>query len=892
MTHPLPIETLRSAYPLFVYEKYAWRWESPQTLHCSFDFRVGAHHFRPAYRFRFEECPPKQANDDVVESAVFQLGLAEIPSYWKATCSPKVEVRAGHLTKGDVAYWQKMLTVGMSEFHYVNQTAFTEPDFVSLFSTGKRRASPQPQQRTLSGYLVPIGGGKDSLLSADFLRQRTSTLTSIAINPPKSTYAALRLAEVKEQVVVQRTLDPLLLDLNQQGYRNGHTPFGAVIAFASALAALVVGRRYIVLSNESSANYVDLIYRGEKINHQYAKSTAFEQTTREYLKRTLSEELHYFSLLRPFNELQIAQAFARRTKYLPAFRSCNRGRKADTWCGACPKCVSTFILLSPFVDRTDLVQAVGEDLFQNQESMALLPSLLAGPESDLNRPFECVAPPHELEAALSLTDAKPCSRSTMEVLTKTFDAVDEIPEELRLPLFATLRPRLVPLLERSRLAVFGLGKEGMSTARHLTESLSSVDLTLLDDASTLPSQATQFLSEPRSNSQRVRTSVHREDHADTFDILFRSPGVSPTHSVVRSSPIVASNTSLFFERCAGTIIGVSGTKGKSTTTELIAHVLRASGRDVRVVGNMGVPCLDGFVGSTPDSIFCTELSSFQLEDLQASPHIAVMLGIFPDHLDRHGDMASYIRAKSSLTRYQRASDWVLFNQDCEFASRLAELSPGRSEGFGNEAPRFLSSNPLRGDFNHYNLWPAIQIGRHYSVPDQAIANAIESFRPLPGRLETVAKTAAIRFVCDIRSTAPEVTIAALEAFSGENVRFLFLGGVDRGQDYRKLIPAIVASGVEHLVLFPPTGARIEKCVRDANLAVQLFRPESMEDAIRYVYDHVASEQVESKPCVCLMSTAAPSNGGLFRGPNDKAEQFARWANRLGSEQAGAKSCTP
>jgi UDP-N-acetylmuramoylalanine-D-glutamate ligase len=275
-----------------------------------------------------------------------------------------------------------------------------------------------------------------------------------------------------------------------------------------------------------------------------------------------------------------------------------------------------------------------------------------------------------------------------------------------------------------------------------------------------------------------------------------------------------------------------------------------------------------------------------LEDLTLSPHIAVVLGIFADHLDRYGDLAAYTAAKSAIARYQTRHDLVLYNFDCERATSIASLSVGRRLAFGKDRPSLLSDGPgpLLGDFNNYNVWPAIHIGRHFRMSDDDLARAIRSFSALPGRLETVVDKEGIRFICDIRSTAPEVTVAALQAVAqnGDSVHFLLLGGVDRNQDYRSLLPALARSAVQHILLFPPTGMRIGELLRSSNLSsrVKLFEPQSMEDAIRYVYRNAPAGQ-----SVCLMSTGAPSSGGFFHGPEDKAHQFAHFARTLGRSEA-------
>lgn len=874
---------LRVEYPTFIYESYEWQWDSHESLSCSFLFRAGELSFRPTCRFTFTgRRASVSVVREVMDNIVFRLGLAELPSYWKATCSPRVEVRAGSLRADEVAYWKVMLTEGMSEFHYINRTPFTDPDFVTIVADESRE--PAPVANTLdSGFVVPVGGGKDSLLTLALLGQRNEPVATIAINPPPSTHAAIDLANVDERVVVDRRIDPRLLELNRRGYLNGHTPFGAVIAFTSALAALVLGRKHIVLSNESSADYAKLGYRGATINHQYGKSTAFEVAMRGYLQRNVAPDLHYFSILRPFNELQIAQRFSQLSAFYSVFRSCNRGRKTDSWCGACPKCLSTFILLAPFMSYAALVEAVGKDMLEDPECMAMLPSLLG--EDGTPRPFECIATPEELRAALALHRGEPPSESTLRVLTQSagLAAMAGIPEALRSPLRAALRPRVVPLLDGAAVGVVGFGQEGASTCRHLLSTVDALDLTIIDDD---PSAASR-LPVPQTSKQRVRFMTGPEAAVDAppLAIVFKSPGVPAAHpslvAYCKRPTLVSSNTSLFFERCPGTTIGVTGTKGKSTTASLIAHVLRASGHDTRLIGNIGRPCLDGLEDGDAESLYCVELSSFQLEDLEASPDIAVVLGVFADHLDRHGDMASYVAAKSAITRYQGRSDLVLYNADCPHAAALAELSPARRVAFARKPPHLLagSASPLLGGFNNYNIWPAIHIGRLFGIPDADLAASIRSFRPLPGRLETVTDKEGLRFVCDIRSTAPEVTVAGLNAFA-DDVKFLFLGGVERQQDYRKLVPALRSSAVEHIILFPPTGARIREVLTETALSkkLTLFEPAGMEEAVRYVYEHAPAGR-----SVCLMSTAAPSNGGLFKGPEDKARQFAHWSAKLGRE---------
>jgi UDP-N-acetylmuramoylalanine--D-glutamate ligase len=854
------VERLRALYPTFVYEACSFR-EGASRVDCRFRFRTGDISFEPTCTFVFAGEERRRVPREVIDNLVFHAGLAEIPSYWKATCSPRIEVQAGALSPEQSAFWTWVLTEGMSEFHFVNQTRFTEPDFVHIRGEGAHH--PRFEDQLADGHVIPIGGGKDSLVTLDVLGRRPEPITTLAINPPPSTGRALDIAGVAERVAVERRIDPRLFELNGAGYANGHTPFGVVVAMVSAFAAVMCGRKHVTLSNESSSDVPTRIAGGRPVNHQVGKSAELEALLHRYLAAHVAPELHYFSLLRPFNELQIAQRLSEMTTFHPVLRSCNRGRKTDTWCGDCPKCLSTFIVLAPFVERAALTRMFGKDLLLDEACRARLPSLLGEGE----RPFECVATPDELRVALALRHQQ-AGDHVIDVLTHRAPA-PLVPEDLYAAADALLRPRITPLLGTLPVVVLGLGIEGASTCRHLTSTVERLDLTVVDD---VPSVADKLPPGARFLSTE---ELLRDGPKDA--VVFKSPGVPSDHRALRGPVIVTSNTELFFERCAGTIVGVTGTKGKSTATSLIAHVLRGAGIDTRLVGNIGEACLDA--GGDSDTVYCVELSSFQLEDLKVSPHIAVVLGVFADHLDRYDDMASYVAAKSSITRYQGRGDVVFYNRDCPRATAVAELSVGERVAFRRERPTMLgdATGPLLGTFNDVNLWPAIHVGRRFGIDDAALARSVRTFRPLEGRLDTVAEKEGIRFVCDIRSTAPEVTMAALEALaeSKNSVEFLFLGGVDRRQDYSPLAAALARSTVRHVVLFPPTGARIREVLTPLAGRLAFFEPRSMEEAVHYVYREA------SPSSVCLMSTAAPSNGGLFSGPEDKARQFTRWARELG-----------
>ena len=241
---------------------------------------------------------------------------------------------------------------------------------------------------TLKGTLIPIGGGKDSCVTAELLSEEKDDNLCLIIGGKEPSVKTAEIAGYKDKIVyVKRTIDKNLLELNKKGFLNGHTPFSSMLAFLSYLIAYLTGKKYIALSNESSANESNI--EGEKINHQYSKSFEFEQDFREYADKYLKAGVQYFSMLRPLNELQIGMLFSRNNKYHQIFRSCNVGSKTVPWewCGNCPKCLFVYIILSPFLYKDSLVKIFKQDLYEKE---SLLSTFIDLSGHGKIKPFECV----------------------------------------------------------------------------------------------------------------------------------------------------------------------------------------------------------------------------------------------------------------------------------------------------------------------------------------------------------------------------------------------------------------------------------------------------------------------------------------------------------------------
>lgn len=252
----------------------------------------------------------------------------------------------------------------------------------------------------ISGVLVPIGGGKDSVVTLELLRQSGVPLYGYIINPRGATVHTAEVAGLDggHLMEVRRTLDQNMLELNQKGYLNGHTPFSALVAFSGLIGAKLLHLPYVALSNESSANESTVL--GSTVNHQYSKSFKFERDFHQYAAEYLPGSAYYFSLLRPLSEFQIARFFARQKLYHGVFRSCNAGSKTDSWCGHCPKCLFVYLILSPFLTSDEVRAIFGTNMLEDS-SMTFTLDQLVGIEEE--KPFECVGSRDEINAALVLT---------------------------------------------------------------------------------------------------------------------------------------------------------------------------------------------------------------------------------------------------------------------------------------------------------------------------------------------------------------------------------------------------------------------------------------------------------------------------------------------------------
>ncbi len=340
-----------------------------------------------------------------ISAAIFYLGVAEIVNYWKISCAKIIEINTGYLDTYQKDWFKNLFYNGLGEFMYVNNIVVSEKDFFEFRNADGAQLAPLSNILLPETILLPVGGGKDSIVSYELLKPEFSkALTLFAVNPIKATQRLFKKAEESEEniqnIKVQRILDKQIMDCNKNGFLNGHVPFSALLGFVTVLTSLIHGKKYILLSNESSANEENVIFEGLKVNHQFSKSLKFEDDFRNFINKYIHPYVEYISFLRPLSEIQIGKIFAEFPENFPIFKSCNAGSKKDIWCNACPKCLFAYIILFPFIGKENMIKIFGQDLFENSDMKEMFHDLV---DQSRVKPFECVGTYSEVNLALRMS---------------------------------------------------------------------------------------------------------------------------------------------------------------------------------------------------------------------------------------------------------------------------------------------------------------------------------------------------------------------------------------------------------------------------------------------------------------------------------------------------------
>ncbi|MDD2696769.1 MAG: Mur ligase family protein [Candidatus Pacebacteria bacterium] len=353
----------------------------------------------------------------------------------------------------------------------------------------------------------------------------------------------------------------------------------------------------------------------------------------------------------------------------------------------------------------------------------------------------------------------------------------------------------------------------------------------------------------------------------SYDVIVKSTGIPFKMLPKPVLKKVITQTDIFFDNCQGQIVGITGTKGKSTTASMIYDVLKKGGIKARLLGNIGKPVLSYLLSAEKrNDVFVYELSSHQLYNLKKSPHIAVFLNLFREHLDYYKNFDEYSRAKANIALHQKKDDFLVFNQEDKTVKKFARKSKAKKI-------------PIRGRYYELDKAAARAVGRIFKVPSKTVEKALKQFKYLAHRLEPVGTFKGITFYNDALATIPEATMAALDAL-GRKVETIMLGGFDRNIDFKELAKKVLKRGIKTVILFPTTGLKIWKEIlkeaRGGEVPKHFF-VSNMRDAVKLAYQNTA------KGKICLLSTAS-SSFSIFRDYREKGNLFKKFVKKLGHEK--------
>lgn len=449
-------------------------------------------------------------------------------------------------------------------------------------------------------------------------------------------------------------------------------------------------------------------------------------------------------------------------------------------------------------------------------------------------------------------------------------------------------------LKNKRLIILGFGKEGVDTFRFLRKLFPKKIIGIADKDEKVTSPATR-----RRDGTKWYLGKNYLKSLKNYDVIIKSPGI-PFKILPKSAlKKITTQTEIFLNNCPGRIVGVTGTKGKSTTASIIYKILKEGGVKVHLVGNIGKPALSLLFSATPKDVYVYELSSHQLSrpqprremrhksqrtyKLRKSPHIAVFLNIYPEHLDYYKNFREYANAKANITRHQTKNDYLIFNSGDKLVKEFAKKSRAKKI-------------PIQGVYYDLNKNAVRAVGKIFKISKITIGKVLRKVKPLPHRLEYIGTFKGIKFYNDALSTIPEATIAALDIL-GDDVETIFLGGFDRGLNFKNLAKRVLKDKIKNLILFPTTGEKIWReileqvkiaersfishsrsaRVNNVSKLPKAFLVQNMRDAVKLAYEHT------QKGKICLLSTASASFS-IFKDYKEKGNLFKKYVRKMGKSK--------
>lgn len=419
-------------------------------------------------------------------------------------------------------------------------------------------------------------------------------------------------------------------------------------------------------------------------------------------------------------------------------------------------------------------------------------------------------------------------------------------------------------LRGKRILIAGFGREGQSTLRFLQKFLPNAEIGIADKNES----AFKYVD------KQSYTIYYGDDYlkdASDYDIVIKTPGIS-VKDIDIDKDLISSQTDLFIEAFHSQVIGVTGTKGKSTTSSLIYHLLKESGKDVILAGNIGIPVFDCVQNINRRTIIVYELSAHQLQFINKSPHVGILLNVFEEHLDHFGTFEKYKDAKINVLRYMGENDVAIVNNRLCFESLILDKKYVDFENYNFEDYNIKwDSIPILGEHNKLNVKAALCACYAFGLTIDELIPHLYTFKPLEHRQEYVGTFNGVKFYNDSISTIPQATIAALNTI--KNVNFLLLGGFDRGIDYEPLAEFLKYNVLSYILITGDAGRSIKKQLQNVGYEGEVLEYEDMQSAF------ILINKYSKEGDVCLLSPAAASYD-RYKNFEERGKVFKEFANNF------------
>ena len=430
--------------------------------------------------------------------------------------------------------------------------------------------------------------------------------------------------------------------------------------------------------------------------------------------------------------------------------------------------------------------------------------------------------------------------------------------------------QLVDFYKDKKILIMGFGREGISTYNYIRKYLPQKQLGIAD------------MKEITIDDENVtlHTGTNYMEAMADYDIVMKTPGISVRDAVIPEGVTITCQTDLFLKFAPCMKIGITGTKGKTTTSTLIYEVISASGKDTCLIGNIGVPVFD-VLDSSEGKIAVIEMSSHQLEFTRTSPHIAVITNVYPEHLDHYNGFEGYVGAKFNIIKHQTKDDFMIYNPDQDLTG-IVDIDSVESTKFAvssldDEKCEFLKSltninDRLLGIHTHQDIFFAAKVAEILGIDKESVKKGVAAFKGIPHRLEPVGTFRDIRFFNDSIATIPHAVECGVEAIG--DVDTLIFGGLDRGIGYDDFEKYLISCPMKNLIGMPETGHNIIDNLVSAGCTKNMVKADDMKHAVRSAYE------LTQKGKSCLLSPAA-SSYNVYKNFEYKGNHYKELVKKLG-----------